>query len=402
MSDDPKSSGPLRGLRVLELSNMIAAPMAGSLLADAGADVVKVEHPKRGDDLRSWPPFRDGLSLWFKATNRNKKLITLDLSKKPGQQIVLRMIDRFDVLIENFRPRTMERWGLSYEVLSRINPRLVMLRISGYGQTGPSAKRPGYATIAEAMSGIPSFTGFPDRPPTFSAFPLGDSVAGMLGAAAAMMAIFERDSGSGRGQVVDVSLFESLFRIVDAQVIGYDQAGIVKQRKGNRMDEDSPRNAYATSDGRYVAISVGSQRVFERLAKALEQPELNTDPRFCSTKARIDNAAVLDEIVAEWFSGQTLASAMDKLEAADAIAGALYDVRDIVKDPHYLARGDIIEVADDDFGTVRMHGVIPKFSRTPGAIRHSGRDRGSDNHAFFTDLGLNASELQNLRRDGVI
>jgi len=381
---------------------MIAAPMAGSLLADAGADVVKVEHPKRGDDLRSWPPFKNGLSLWFKATNRNKRLITLDLSSRRGQQIVLQIVERFDVLIENFRPGTMERWGLSYEALSHVNPRLVMLRISGYGQSGPYGKRPGYATIAEAMSGIPSFTGFPDRPPTFSAFPLGDSVAGVLGAGAVMMAIYERDSGSGRGQVVDVSLFESLFRLVDAQVIGYDQAGVVKQRNGNRMDEDSPRNAYATSDGRYVAISAGSQRVFERLANAMGQPELNTDPRFCSTKARIDNAAELDEIVANWFRGQTLIEAMAQLEGADAIAGPLYDIRDIVKDPHYLAREDIVEVTDDDLGTVRMHGVIPKFSRTPGAIRRSGGDRGNDNNSFFGDLGMDSSELQALRREGVI
>lgn len=381
---------------------MIAAPMAGSLLADAGADVVKVEHPKNGDDLRSWPPFKKGRSLWFKATNRNKRLITLDLSSRRGQHLVLRMIERFDVLIENFRPGTLERWGLSYEALSAINPGLVMLRISGYGQTGPYGKRPGYATIAEAMSGIPSFTGFPDRPPTFSAFPLGDSVAGMLGAAAVLMAVYERDSRTGLGQVVDVSLFESLFRLVDAQVIGYDQAGVVKQRNGNRMDEDSPRNAYATSDGRYVAISVGSQRVFERLANAIGRPALNTDPRFASTKVRIENASELDGIVASWFKSHTLAEALEHLEAADAIAGPVYDVREIVEDPQYLARGDIIDVADDDFGTVRMHGVIPKFSRTPGVVRHSGRAKGSDTDDFFAEVGVDAAELKELRAEGVV
>jgi crotonobetainyl-CoA:carnitine CoA-transferase CaiB-like acyl-CoA transferase len=403
MSDETEFAGPLRGLKVLELTNMIAAPMAGSLLADAGADVVKVEHPQRGDDLRTWPPHKDGKSLWFKATNRNKKLITIDLSQLAGQDLVRRMIGHFDVLIENFRPGTMERWNLSYEVLSSLNPRLVMLRISGYGQSGPYGQRPGYATIAEAMSGIPSFTGFADRPPTFSAFPLGDSVAGVLGAGAVMMAIYERDvAGSNLGQVIDVSLFESLFRLVDAQVIGYDQAGLVKQRNGNRMDEDSPRNAYRTSDGKYIAISAGSQRVFARLANAIGQPELNTDPRFSTTKDRVKNAVELDEIITNWFTTHTSAAALTELEAADAVAGPLYDIRAIMEDPHYLARDDVIEVSDDDFGTVRMHGVIPKFLRTPGGVRFAARNKGHDNAAFFMQLGVEPAELEQLAKQDVI
>jgi crotonobetainyl-CoA:carnitine CoA-transferase CaiB-like acyl-CoA transferase len=403
MDETSGFDGPLRGLRVLELTNMIAAPMAGSLLADAGADVVKVEHPQRGDDLRTWPPQKEGKSLWFKATNRNKRLITIDLSQPAGQDLVRKMIRRFDVLIENFRPGTMERWNLSYEALSALNPRLVMLRVSGYGQTGPYGKRPGYATIAEAMSGIPSFTGFADRPPTFSAFPLGDAVAGVFGAGAVMMAIYERDVvGSNLGQVIDVSLFESLFRLVDAQVIGYDQTGLVKRRNGNRMDEDSPRNAYRTAEGKYIAISAGSQRVFARLATAIGQPELNNDPRFSSTKDRVKNAAELDEIISKWFSVHTSADALVALDAADAIAGPLYDIQAIVEDPHYLAREDVIDVSDDDFGTVRMHGVIPKFLRTPGRVRHSAREKGYDNAAFFAQLGLQPEELEDLAKQDVI
>lgn len=403
MGEQEELSGPLRGLRVLELTNMIAAPMAGSLLADAGAEVVKVEHPARGDDLRTWPPQKEGKSLWFKATNRNKKLITIDLSQPAGQDLVRRMIGGFDVLIENFRPGTMERWNLSYELLSSLNPRLIMLRISGYGQTGPYGKRAGYATIAEAMSGIPSFTGFADRPPTFSAFPLGDSVAGFLGAGAVMMAIYERDvAGSNLGQVIDVSLFEALFRLVDAQVIGYDQAGVVKQRNGNRMDEDSPRNAYRTSDGKYIAISAGSQRVFARLANAIGRPELNTDPRFSTTADRVKNAVELDEIMSSWFAARSSDAATAELVAADAIAGPLYDIRSIIEDPHYLAREDVITVSDDDFGTVRMHGLIPKFLRTPGRVRHSGRAKGHDNVAFFAQLGLEPAELEALANQEVI
>src|ERR1039457_6760953 len=231
-----RAMGPLTGLQVLELGNMIAAPTAGCLFGDFGARVVKVEHPVLGDDLRRWPPAKDDVPLWWKVTNRNKDLITLDLSKPAGQELCRRIVSRFDVLIENFRPGTLERWGLGYDVLSAINPRLILVRISGYGQTGPYSKRPGYGTVAEAMSGVPSFTGAPDGPPTLSAVPLVDSLAGMFAVQAAMMAIYERDvARSGRGQVIDVSLFESMFRLLDSQVIGYDQLGLIKQRMGNRM-----------------------------------------------------------------------------------------------------------------------------------------------------------------------
>ena len=400
----PGAFGPVAGLRVLDLGNMIAGPIAGCFLADFGAEVVKVEHPELGDDIRNWPPMKDGRSLWWKVIARNKKLITLDLGQAEGRDLLRRLLPRFDVVIENFRPGTLERWGLGYDALAAINPRLILVRVSGYGQTGPYAQRPGYGTVAEAMSGVPSFTGFPDKPPTFSAFPLVDALTGLFAAYAAMLAVYERDvRGSGRGQVVDASLYESLFRLVEAQVIGFDQLGIVKQRKGNRMDEDSPRNAYRTRDGEYVAVSIGSQRIFNRLARALDRPELTEDPRFGSLPQRVEHGEVLDEMLAAWFAGLPLAEAMRRLEAADVVAGPVYDVRRIFSDPQYAAREDIVEVPDPDLGRVRMQGVVPKLSRTPGRVVHPGLDRGAHNEEVYGGvLGLTADDLARLRDARVI
>jgi crotonobetainyl-CoA:carnitine CoA-transferase CaiB-like acyl-CoA transferase len=396
--------GPITGLRVLDLGNMIAGPIAACFLGDFGAEVVKVEHPELGDDIRNWPPMKDGRSLWWKVIARNKKLVTLNLSRPEGRALLRRLLPRFDVAIENFRPGTLERWGLGYDELAAVNPRLILVRVSGYGQTGPYAQRPGYGTVAEAMSGVPSFTGFPDKPPTFSAFPLVDALTGLFAAYATMLAVYERDvRGSGRGQVVDASLYESLFRLVEAQVIGFDQLGIVKQRKGNRMDEDSPRNAYRTSDGEYVAVSIGSQRIFGRLAQALGRPELPDDPRFSSLSRRVEHGDVLDAMLAAWFAGLPLAEAMRRLGEADVVAGPVYDIRRIASDPHYAAREDIVEVPDPDFGHVRMQGVVPKLSRTPGQVRHPGLDRGAHNAEIYGGLlGLSEEEVARLRREGVV
>jgi crotonobetainyl-CoA:carnitine CoA-transferase CaiB-like acyl-CoA transferase len=399
-----QSFGPVAGLRVLDLGNMIAGPIAGCFLADFGAEVVKVEHPELGDDIRNWPPIKEGRSLWWKVIARNKKLITLNLSKPEGRHLLRRLLPRFDVALENFRPGTLERWGLGYAELAAINPRLILVRVSGYGQTGPYAQRPGYGTVAEAMSGVPSFTGFPDKPPTFSAFPLVDALTGLFAAYATMLAVYERDvRGSGRGQVVDSSLYESFFRLVETQVIGFDQMGIVKHRKGNRMDEDSPRNAYRTRDGEYVAVSIGSQRIFERLAQALGRPELSTDPRFSSLSLRVAHGEILDEMLATWFASLPLAEAMRRLAAADVVAGPVYDIRRIFSDAHYAAREDIVEVPDPDFGHVRMQAVVPKLSRTPGRVVHPGLDRGAHNEEIYRGLlGLPAEELARLRQERII
>jgi crotonobetainyl-CoA:carnitine CoA-transferase CaiB-like acyl-CoA transferase len=395
--------GPLAGLRVIDAGNMIAGPLAATQMADFGADVIKLELPGSGDSMRHWTPMKDGLSLWWKVIARNKRLITLTLSNPRGQELFRELVREADVLIENYRPGTFERWGLGYEELARINPRLVMVRVSGFGQTGPYARRGGYGTIAEAFSGIPSFTGAPDRPPTLPGFPMADSVASTFAAMAAMFAVYNRDHGNGRGQEIDVSLYEPLFRLVESQVIGFDQLGIVKQRLGNRLAEDSPRNTYQTADGRWVGISASSQRTFERLAQALGMPELITDPRFADNARRCEHDTALDEIIAGWFRERDCASIMALFEQAEVVAGPVLDISDIVRDPHYQARQNIVAVRDDDFGEVRMQGVVPRFLETPGEVRHSGRALGADNREIYQGmLGLSQQEFDALSAQGVI
>jgi crotonobetainyl-CoA:carnitine CoA-transferase CaiB-like acyl-CoA transferase len=293
---------------------------------------------------------------------------------------------------------------VGYEDLVEVNPGIIMVRISGYGQDGPYSHRPGYGTIAEAMSGIPSFTGFPDKPPTLSAFPLADAVAALFAAQGAMFAVYHRDvKGTGEGQYIDVSLYEPLFRLVESFVTAYDQLGIVKQRRGNRMEESSPRNAYETNDEAWVAISASSQRTFDRLAHAIGRPELSNDPRFANNPSRVNNAAELDAIIANWFQKLCLDDAMAILEQNDVVAGPVYDIRRIFQDPHYEAREDVIEVEDAELGTIRMQNVIPKMSKTPGRVRFAGGQLGEHNHEVYTQrLGLSTEEIERLKEQGVI
>jgi len=395
--------GPLRGLRVIDAGNMIAGPLAATQLADFGADVIKVELPEVGDSMRHWTPMKEGRSLWWKVIGRNKKLITLTLSRPEGQEIFRDLVRTADIVIENYRPGTFERWGLGYAKLSQINPRLVFVRVSGFGQTGPYAKRGGYGTVAEAFSGIPSFTGFPDRPPTLPGFPMADSVAATFAAMSAMFAIYNRDHNGDKGQEIDVSLYEPLFRLVESQVIGYDQLGIVKRRQGNRLSEDSPRNTYQTRDGRWIGISASSGRTFERLALAMGMPELVADPRFADNAARCANDVELDAVIAQWFAKRDCDAVMALFEQLDVVAGPVLDISDIVNDPHYVARQDIVAVEDDDFGSVRMQGVVPKFSDTPGAVRHAGRALGADNRAVYVEsMGMSEQKFADLQASGVI
>lgn len=394
---------PLQGLRVIDAGTMIAGPLAGCLLADFGADVIKIEHPRYGDPMRQWAPIKNEVSLWWKVTARNKRLITLDLGHPRGQDIFRQLVGQADILIENFRPGTMEKWGLGYEVLSQINPQLVMVRVSGYGQGGPYRDRPGYGTIAEAITGVPSFTGFPDKPPTLSAWPLADSVAAVFAALGAMFAIHYRDVHKGEGQVVDVSLYEPLFRLVESQVIGFDQLGIVKQRMGNRMAEDSPRNTYETADGEWIAISASSQRTFERLARAIGRPQIVDDPRFKDNPSRVDHADELDEVLSAWFSPRSFAEAMTILEEHDVVAGPIYDVRRIFADPHFAAREDIVAIEDPDLGIIRMQNVAPRLSKTPGQVVHGGLSLGHHNREVYAELlSLSEGELKGLQQQGVI
>lgn len=397
------SFGPLAGLKVLDAGNMIAGPLAATQLADFGAEVIKVELPGLGDSMRHWSPIKNGKSLWWKVIGRNKKLVTLALSKPEGRELFLELVKTVDIVIENFRPGTFERWGLSYKDLSEINPGLVMVRVSGFGQTGPYSSKGGYGTIAEAFSGVPSFTGFPDKPPTLPGFPLADSLAATFSAMAAMFAIYKRDHGDGKGQEIDVSLYEPLFRLVEAQVIGFDQLGLVKERIGNRLAEDSPRNTYETKDGRWLGISASSQKTYERLAVAIGRPDLITDERFLNNAVRCDNADELDAIIAQWIRGYTLQEVMEIFDTNQVVAGPVLDIRDIFNHPQYLFRKNIVEVDDDDFGKVKMQNVVPVFSDTPGKVRHSGGDLGKDNREIFIEsLGLSDQRYQELLNQGVI
>jgi crotonobetainyl-CoA:carnitine CoA-transferase CaiB-like acyl-CoA transferase len=394
--------GPLSGLRVIDAGTMIAGPFAATLLGDYGADVIKIEKPNVGDPMRHWTPIKDGRSLWWKVTARNKRLITLDLSKPSGREVFLSLAALADVIVENFRPGTLERWGLGFDVLSKLNPGLILVRVSGFGQTGPYRERPGYGTVADAFSGIPAFTGFPDRPPTLPAFPLADTLAGSFGVIGALAALHERKS-SGKGEEVDVSLVEPLFRLAESQVIAYDQLGLVKKRVGNRLEEDSPRNAYPTSDDEWIALSASSDRTFERLAAAIGNPELPLDPRFATNPDRIANADELDAIVGDWIAVRTAEEVLRVFNEFDVVVGRIYDIEDIFQDPHFAARGAIAEVEDEHFGTVRMPGVVPRFVRNPCEVRRSGGSPGEDNDFVYRRLlGLTDDEVERLRAEDAI
>ncbi len=401
-SEHSDKTGALEGLRVLELGSMLAGPFAGTLLGEFGAEVIKVEKPGRPDPLREWPPFKDGEALWWKSMARNKRLVTLDLSRPEARELALKLIERADIVVENFRPGTLERWGYDPAELLKRFAHTVWVRVSGYGQDGPYAERGGYATVAEGFSGLASVSGYSDRGPMVSSYPLGDYVAGIFGAFGAMSAVFSRLHG-GKGQIVDVSLFEPLFRTLEAMVLRYDQLGNKKRRLGNQMEEDVPRNVYATANSGWIAISTGSQQVFEYLCDAMERPDLKSDPRFGSASARVDNREAIDEIVAQWMGSKPTAEAMRRLDAARMVSGTIYEVDDIFEDAHFAARKAISTMMDDKLGAVRVPSPVPKLSRTPGRVRWLGRSTGADNEYVFRELlDFDTGALERLEEQGVI
>ena len=403
-SKGPISKGPLVGLKVLDLSVIVAGGTASSLMADFGAEVVKVEQPGNGDPLRNWGPFANGVSLWWKVHSRNKKSITLNLGAPEGQGVLKRLAEQADVLIEGFRPGVMERWDLGPEALHEVNPRLVMLRYSGFGQTGPYRERPGFGTIAECMSGFVGMTGFQDTPPVLPPVPLADEVAGVFGAMAGMMALYHRDSGgSGKGQVVDLSLFEPLFRLCIPHVTMFDLLGINRERVGNDFPDAAPRSLYRTGDERWLGLSATSQRTFENLARAMGMPELIERPAFKDNAARLENSEELNQELNAWLGQRSLQQIMDQLVPAGGVVGPVYDAAQIVEDPHYQAREDIIEIDDPELGHTRMLGVVPKFSDTPGAVEHAGPTVGEHNAVIYGSwLGLSAEDLEVMGERGTV
>ncbi|MHC2104572.1 CaiB/BaiF CoA transferase family protein [Methylobacterium sp. CM6246] len=395
-------SGPLSGIRVLELGQLIAAPFATKLLAEFGAEVIKVEAPDGGDPLRTWRKMHGDTSLWWYLQSRNKKSIAVNLKTPEGLDIVKRLAASADVVVENFRPGGLEKLGLGWDVLSALNPSLTMVRISGYGQTGPYRDRPGFGAIGEAMGGLRYTTGSPDSPPARVGVSIGDTLASLHGVIGALMSILNVKVNGGAGQVVDVSLVESVFNVMESLVPEYDLLGEIRTRTGGALPGITPSNTYPTQDGGYVVIAGNSDPIFRRLMQAIGRPDLAEDPRMRSNEGRSQHAAMLDGVIGDWSKARSVADALAALDAADVPAGRIYSVADIVADPHYQAR-DMILQAELPGGTqVKMPGIVPKLSGTPGAVRWPGPALGAHTDAVLADLGLDAVAIQTLRDAGAV
>jgi crotonobetainyl-CoA:carnitine CoA-transferase CaiB-like acyl-CoA transferase len=392
--------GALEGLRVIDCSRLIAGGVLATVLADHGADVVKVENPRGGDPLRTW--LRDRGELWWKVYARGKRSITLNLTDPRGQTLLRRLARDADVLIENYVPGTFERWGLGWDVLSADNPRLVFARVSGWGQDGPYRERPGFGTMVEAMSGFAHTTGEADGPPTLPSFPMADMVAALGGCAAVLAALRHRDQVSGRGQVVDISLYEPLLSVLGPDAALYAVDGTVRERQGNTSDNASPRGTYRTRDGKWVALSASTPASATALFKALGLTHLLDDPRFATNDARVRHNALVDGALAAAIGRRTLDEMRGLFEMSDLTACPVYDIADITKDPHVIARGVLIDVPDATLGAVRMTAPTPRLAGTPAAVRWAGPPVGAHNREVYGALGISESELAHLTRDGIV
>jgi len=397
-----QNSQALQGLRVLDVSTLFAGPLAATILADFGAEVIKVEHP-RGDPVRGHGHSKDGVPLWWKMLGRNKHAITLNLSLPEGQALMERLVESADVLIENFRPGTLERWNLAPDRLHEINSKLVIARVTGFGQFGPYANRPGFGTLAESMSGFAHITGEADGPPTLPPFGLADGIAAQATANAVLMALYHRDVHEGPGQVIDLAIIEPILTILGPQPIVYDQLGVVQMRAGNGSVNNAPRNTYRTADDKWVAISTSAQSIAERVMRLVGHPEVIGQPWFASGAERAQHAEELDRYVGDWIVERELSEVIQIFEDAEAAVAPIYDISEIMQDPQYQALGAIATVEDDELGKVKMQNVMFRMSETPGDIRWAGRRLGEDNSAVYRDeLGLTDHELAELTDKGVM
>lgn len=399
-------AGPLAGVRVIELGQLLAGPFTGRLLGDMGADVIKVEPPGQPDPIRDWGKARyQGRSLWWPVQSRNKRCVTLNLRSERGQELLLELVKQADVLTENFRPGTLERWNLGWDRLSEANPRLVLARISGYGQTGPYAERAGFASVAEAMGGIRYINGFPGEPPPRIHLSIGDSLAGMFAAQGILAALYKRDAlGFGRGQVVDVSLLESSFALLESMVPEYDRLKIVREPQGTNLKGIAPSNIFRSADGKWMVIAANADKVFGRLCEAMGRPELATDPRFSNHLARGEHQEEIEGIVREWAAERDSSEIDRVLNAAGVICGPVYTIADIFEDEHFWAREMLLKHEDPEFGEYIGPGITPKFSETPGELRWSAPwEEGSHNREVYGGLlGLSDGELAALKEEGVL
>jgi crotonobetainyl-CoA:carnitine CoA-transferase CaiB-like acyl-CoA transferase len=398
-----KEGGPLRGLKIVDISTVVAGPFAAGLLGDYGAEVVKVEMPGTGDSLRALAPHKDGAPLWWKVTNRNKKGITLDLRQAEGRALFGRLIADTDVLVENFRPGTLDGWGVTRAWLQEINPRLTILRVTGFGQDGPYRNRPGFARIFEAMSGFTQICGEEDGRPLHLGYPISDAVAGLFGALGILAALHDlARNPERRGQDIDCSATEAMLRTLEFLAIEYDQLGAVRTRSGNRSQYAAPGNVYKTADGKWASIAASTQSIFVRLCAALDLNALLEDERFATNPARVRNYRELDEIVGAALGKLTLDQVRETFARHEVGFSPIYDIADVFDDPQIQAREAIVRVPDSELGSVRMQGVVPRFSETPGRVQRAGPTIGEHNDEVYGALGLSAAEIAALKARKVI
>ncbi|WP_273735746.1 CaiB/BaiF CoA transferase family protein [Mycolicibacterium septicum] len=393
----------LSGITVLDLATLAAAPLAATYLGEFGADVIKVEQPGQGDPIRTWGNQRDGIGLMWKSVSRNKRSVTADLRVAEGQDLVRRLVEKSDVVIVNTRPQTLAKWGLDYDSLRAVNDRIVMLHITGYGLTGPKSERPGFGTLGEAMSGFANVTGEADGPPTLPPFMLADGVASLNAAYAVMMALYHRDVHGAGGQLIDINLVDPLARLLEQNLLGYDQLGIVARRAGNRWDISAPRNTYRTSDGRWLAMSGSSPSLALRVFRAIGRDDLVSDADFSDPQRRLARAAEVDAVVAEWVAEHTLSEAMAVFDAAEVAAAPVYEITDLVADEQLRHREVFVSVADDELGAMTVQAPVPRFSAHTGRVDSLGPRLGEHNAEVYHELlGLTAEEIDGLRADGVL
>ena len=399
MSDKPL---PLKGLKVIELGTLIAGPFAGKLLAEFGAEVIKIETPGDGDPLRSWRKLHQGTSLWWYLQARNKKSVTVNLKAKEGQEIVRRLARNADIVIENFRPGTMEKWNLGWDTLSGLNPGLIMVRVSGYGQSGPYRDRTGFGAIGESMGGLRYVTGDPGRPPARVGISLGDALAAMYGVIGALTAVYHRKVNGGKGQYVDVALYEAVFSMMESMLPEYAMTGFIRERSGGALPGIAPSNTYLCRDGKYVVIGANNDSIFKRLMITMERRDLADDPGLANNTGRAQRAEALDQAIGAWTAKYALDSVLEKLEAAQVPSGKIYNIQDIVEDVHYRARDMIQEFALKGGEKIALPGIVPKLSETPGDTRWLGPELGAHTAEVLTQIGYDAAQQAELKQRGVI
>jgi crotonobetainyl-CoA:carnitine CoA-transferase CaiB-like acyl-CoA transferase len=404
MTTKSEKGKALEGLRVLEMGQMLAGPFASTFLAWFGADVIKVEHPIGGDPIRSWRGVYKGTALWWYIMGRNKRCITIDLHKPEGQELVRRLVTNVDVLIENFKPGTMEKWGLGYTELSQRNPKLIMARVSGWGQTGPNSPKPGFASVAEGVGGFRYLNGYPDLPPVRPNLSMGDTIAGLSCALGVLAAVHYRDVvGAGIGQVVDVAIFESIFNLLEGSVPEYDKLGVIRERTGTTLSGIVPTGTYPCKEGKFVIIGANSDSIFKRLCNAMGRSDMASDERFLHNEDRVAHQHEIERAIAEWTSQRTLSEAQEILEVADVPVGPIYSVADILQDPHFIARGLFEDMPLPDGSRVKLPALTPKLTATPGRTEWIGPQLGAHNREVLGDLlGLSDEVLTKLVADGTI